>query len=64
MTLIGKTFSRLKEEEIVRANDRAIERDYAVGNYVNHNGVRYKITRHKVVQTVPWATHIVYGRPA
>lgn len=58
-----RLLDRIREHEIVRANYLAAERSYAIGNIVEQNGVRYRVTRQHVVHTVPWSTIIIYGVP-
>ena len=53
MSILRTVRDRMTEEEIVRANDLAANRRYAVGMKVIHRNERYRVTRHKVVLTQP-----------
>ena len=51
-------------ELFVRTNSLGADTTFAVGNVVEVEGRRWRVTRHRVIPTTPWATVRVYGRPA
>lgn len=54
---------RLRERELIRTNYDGTKLLFAVGLSVTIPGKRgwFRVTRHKVYPTTPWATYVVYG---
>ena len=58
---------RLRGERLLFiTNWLGAEGPFAVGNAIDYDGDRWKITRHHTVmpRNAPWASVYVYGRPA
>lgn len=53
---------RFREKEFVRTNWDGAKNLFPVGSVATANdGTEWRVTRHTCVQTVPWATIVVYG---
>ena len=57
-----RLLDRIRDQEIVRTNHLGAETTWRRGQTVEWEGARYRVTRHKFFNTVPWGTYVVYGR--